>query len=282
MCQRELTTDGFAFLDIDCPYVAWAADRGILITPQRVPMKDGRLVSWWFANLLRNPAHLERELVLERVRKQQFPERISRLVGIFCFLEKACADQAIRWGYHFRTENLAELSLVEASGHDQLLDANWITYSDPGANSRDDKWMQRYWSGERYPDVDPVWEALVEGKVIVLGTALRERAYEVVKAHWPDSLMLLEISRLGAWIGSNIGTINVFMAENEREYAFGFKMDMRDATNADFRERLERLMASGHPVNWADIGPHYERGTFGCCPDMTPYQFTIPRDPRLP
>ena len=116
----------------------------------------------------------------------------------------------------------------------------------------------------------------------VLGTTLRERAHEVVKAHWPDSLMFLEISRLGAWIGSDIGSINVLMTEKEEEFEFRFLLDMRNANDAGFLERLNELMASGHPVNWADIRPHYEQGNFGRTPDMTPYQFSCPRESGLP
>lgn len=268
---------GFAFLDISLPYVAWATYRGVLITPSTALVPNGRFVSWWRAQLLRYGSNLERELNLERVRAQHFPRRISRLVGMFCFLDRGCAERATAaWGGHFRLENLAELSLTEATGRDRL-DANWISHADPSTIGRNEEWMSRYWRGEPFPGARPVWETLVEGRVAVLGTDLRERAYQVVKAHWPGSLMLLEISRLGAWIGSDIGSIGVFMAESPNAYDFKFLLDMRDASEAGFLERLERLMSGGHPVNWADIGPHYERGSFGQTPDMSQYKFSCPR-----
>ncbi len=245
-------------------------------------MKGGRLVSWWFTNLLRDRRHLQRELALEQVREQQYPDRVSRLVGMFCFLKRAYADQAVCWGAHFRPGNLAEVSLCEATGHHHLQDANWITYAGCNAGAGSGEWMHRYWEGESCPNEKPVWEALVEGRVAVLGTSIRNRAYEVVKSHWPDSLMLLEISRLGAWVGSNIGSINADMTDNSRGHEFKYLMDMRDADDPDFLKRLQHLMTSGHPVNWADIRPHYEQGTFGCRPDMTPYQFSFLRDSRLP
>ena len=274
---RERPTAGFAFLDIARPYVAWAVYRGVLITPQKTPSAGGRFVSWWWTSLLRYKTHLKRELELEQVRKRQFPDRVSRIVGLYCFLDKACADQALVWDGHFRPDNLAELSLAESTQGGQLLDANWISSGTLEVDGRHADWMERYWSGEPYPEAQPVWETLVKGKVSVLGTDLRDRAYEVVKHCWPESLMLLEISRMGAWLGSNIGTINVIMAETAAEYKFDFLLDMRDAQNPDFIERLQRLMASGHPVNWVDIKPHYERGTFGRTPDMTPFQFSVGR-----
>ena len=276
--RTGMSTDAYAFLDISRPYVAWAAYRGVLITPQQTPMEGGELVSWWFTDLMRTLTHLDRELTLEHVRRHQFPESVSRMTGMFCFPRRDFADQAIRerWGSHYKSDNLAELSLIEAHGC-QWLDANWITHCGVPGN-RDTDWMKRYWNGEEYPDARPVWETLVEGNVTVLGTALRERAYKLVKTCWPDSLMLLEISRLGAWIGSNIGTINAFMTCDESANHFSCLMDMRDANDADFLDRLGRLM-SEHPVNRADIGPHYERGSFGRVPNMTQYQFSVPRNP---
>ena len=219
---------------------------------------------------------------LERVREQHFPQKISRLVGMFCFLDSACADRAMDWPGHFCKENLAELNLSEAAGRDRL-DANWIAHA--SAVGLNEEWMLRYWQGEPYPDAAPVWETLVRGKVVVLGTGLRERAYQVVKAHWPGSLMLLEVSRLGAWIGSDIGSIGVFMAEGPRDYEFKFLLNMCDAGDERFLERLRQFMSGDHPVNWADIGPHYAQGSFGSTPDMTPYGFRFPRadvPPHLP
>ena len=69
-----------------------------------------------------------------------------------------------------------------------------------------------------------------------------------------------------------------FMADNlEGNHEFKFMLDMRDANDTGFLERLTQLMASDHPVNRAAIGLHYEQGTFGRTPDMTPYQFGCPK-----
>ena len=68
------------------------------------------------------------------------------------------------------------------------------------------------------------------------------------------------------------------MADDGEDYRFTFGMDMLDATDAGFLDRLTQLMKSGHPVNWADIRPHYEAGNFGCVPDMIPYQFSCPKN----
>ena len=109
---------------------------------------------------------------------------------------------------------------------------------------------------------------MVRNSVIVLT--------KVVKEYWPDSLMWLEISRLGAWLGSNIGTINVFMAETTEGHECRFLLDMGDAEEPSFLERIKQLRKS-HPVNIDNIKPHYEQDSFGCTPDMTPFQFSVPR-----
>ena len=280
MGQQELTTDGYIFLDISRPYVAWATYRSVLISPPNIQDSNGRFISWWQADLHRNSPHIKREIALEEIRVQQFPGRVSRLNGIFCFQDRESAtDAADHWGGQFKLEILAEVNLLEAQGRDRL-DSNWITYADSNTVRPSDAWISSYWRGEPYPGKKPIWETLVEGKVTVLGTDLRKQAYEIVRANWPDSLMFLEISRLGAWIGSDIGSMSVFMAEDAENYNFTFCMDMRDADNKNFLIQLSQLIKSGHPVNYADVKPHYDKGSFGKVPDMSAFQFSCPKDMR--
>ena len=60
--------------------------------------------------------HLERELELERIRELHCPDKISRLVGLFCFLDEMSSKRALAWKGHFRQENLATLDLSDARG----------------------------------------------------------------------------------------------------------------------------------------------------------------------
>ena len=270
-------TAGYVFVDVDRPHVAWSVYRGSLITPPNVETGAGRFVSWWQADMHRGSSHMRREAALEQVRRQKFPEKISRLNGLFCFLDRGSAILAAsHWNSHFTMENLAEINLGEAIGRDQL-DSNWITYSDSGATHPSDVWISSYWQGDPYPDQEPIWETLVEGRVTVLGTDLRRRAYEIVKKQWPNSMMFLEISRLAAWIGSDFGCISVFMTGDAKIYHFKFLMDSRDADNPDFLVQIKELMESGHPVNWADIKPNLDKGSFGAVPDMSQFEFSCPK-----
>ena len=269
-------TDAYVFLDIKKPHVAWATYRGILVTVS--PGPPG-FISSWFADMLqqRESLHFKKEWELEQVRQKWFPSKISRLRGLFCFTEvNSAKSAALLWNSsgkdNFNLENLAEISLAEANGYD-VFDSNWITYS----QDIQVEWMQQYWNGDPFPNEEPVWEKLVEGKVAVLGTELRELAYEKIKAEWPDSLMQLEISRMAAWIGSDLGVIQAFLRESENEYAVEYLINWKDADNPEFLSKLTELIKNGHPINWNDIQPWYGQGSFGHKPDMTAFRFAIPK-----
>ena len=282
-----LSTDGYVFLNIENPLCAWAAYRGVLVSTSAVSDGPG-FVSVWLATMLSadEPASTSLEINLEMFRIQNFPNRISRLTGLYCFLDKQSAEQAADlWGEsgrnHFKLEWLVELHFEEETGGDRL-DTNWITFPPDNADGipASTDWLADYWSGKPHLERDPIWETLVEGRVNVLGTDLRKLAYENVKQHWPDSICLLEIARLAAWIGSDLGNISAFITENDDEWGLQFLMDMRDAENADFLNRLRELIDSGHPINRADIHPFINNDSFGRTPDMRPFEFRRPK-PRV-
>ena len=176
MYRGQEDTKGLSYLDLSRPYVSWAAYRGTLITPPREKAGGVRLVSWWYCDLLRNGWHLERELELERIRELHFPDKISRLVGLFCFLDEMSSKRALAWKGHFRQENLATLDLGDARRCGRK-DANWISRTGQLDDESTLDWMERYWRGEAYPYDPPIWETPVEGKIRILYTSFRKRAY---------------------------------------------------------------------------------------------------------
>lgn len=276
-----LTTDAYAFLNINDPVCAWATYRGTLVSP---PAEPG-FVSVWAAGLMRSDNHLARvgnEWLLEQHRAAAFPSRVSRLRGMFCFLDLESAERACSWatnrGSHFRPEYLAELNLSQATLRSDRLDANWISYAkrDDAGRLLGTEWIHSYWAGEPYPHASPIWETLIDGRMIVLGTALRERAYLVVKRMFPQSLGLLEIARLAAWVGSDLGNSAAHIVQQGNELALHYFMDMRDANNPNFLAKLEQVRREGHPTNWADLGPHLSAGSFGQTPDLRPFEFKRP------
>ena len=177
-------------------------------------------MSVWAAGLLEDGrvGRIAFELALEQVRIGPFPARISRLRGMFCCEDRVRARAgAGAWDRngksHLRKDYLAELSFIDAGLKRDRLDSNWITY----APVRDDgfltdlEWIPGYWAGLPHPDHEPIWELLVEGRLTVLGTELRQRAYHAISSEFPDSLAFLEISRLAAQTGSDLGSIAGFL-----------------------------------------------------------------------
>lgn len=275
-----LTTDAYAFLDVDRPLCAWATYLGVLVS---APNQPG-FVSVWTAGLLHNSAsgRVSFETAIEAVRATKFPHRISRLRAMFCVPDRESAVRAYSWDdgrrTHFQPEYLAELSLSQAGPRRDRLDANWITYAPTDRNGflTDDSWIPRYWAGDAFPDKSPIWEVLVDGRLIVLGTDIRKRAYEAIKSEFPHSLMLLEIARQAAWAGSDLGSICAFVHKEGEDLVLDYAMNMEDADNPEFLSKLKSLKESGHPINWADMVRHIANDSFGRTPDLRTYGFRRP------
>lgn len=276
-----LSTDAFAFLNINHPLTSWATYRGSLVS---APTEPG-FVSVWSAGMMRadDPARLSRELALESFRQAHYSGKISRLRGMFCFLDIASAERACSWSgsprSHFRPEYLAELHLGEAGPRRDRFDANWIPRApvDNNGNMTEFEWIHRYWNGEAYPDDEPIWETLIDGRAVVLGTSLRERAYARIKSRFPDSLLLLEVARQAAWVGSDLGNVCGYLRNDGAELVLDYVMDMRDANDEGFLDKLKKLKLSGHPINWADITPHIKQETLGKTMDLRPFGFRRPK-----
>lgn len=270
-------TDAFAFLDIDKPLCAWATYRGILVC---APDKPG-FVSVWSAGILAagSAVRIGRELALEKVRFEEFPNRVSRLRGMFCFQDAGSAERALEWDEddktHFKRQYLAEVSLGTVATRRDVLDSNWISCL---GDQNDRRWMKSYWTGSPCPNRDPLWEVLVDGRIVVLGTELRKRAYHLLKSEFPDSLMFLEIGRQAARVGSDLGSISSIIRQVDGELIIDYVLNMEDAECHDFLRRLEQLKTSGHPINWADMAPHIANDAFGALPDLRPYRSRISLD----
>jgi hypothetical protein len=275
-----LATDAYAFLDIDNPLCAWATYRGALVCAPEIP----GFVSVWTAGLIRasDPGRVDFEAAVEAVRVAQFPQLISRLRGMFSLPDAETAKRACSWDQarrtHFQPRYRAELNLSEAGTRRDRLDANWITYApvDAAGYLIDGGWIQNYWAGEPYPNKAPIWEILVDGQLIVLGTDIRQRAYAAVKSEFPDSLMFLEIARQAAWVGSDLGTITALIRSEAEEIVLDYAMNMVDAENPKLLGKLSGLRESGHPINWADMKPHIDQDSFGRVPDLRPYGCRFP------
>lgn len=96
----------------------------------------------------------------------------------------------------------------------------------------------------------PLWELLVDGRGFVLGTRVRERAYDTVKRKWPQSLGLLELSRVAVELNSDLGLITPFLVVEAERMRLGFYLNFADAKDPGF---LDRLASYDGPKNTADL-----------------------------
>lgn len=281
-----LGTDGWVFLDIRNPMCAWNVYRGGLSS---VPEGEG-FISVWAAGLLRqlkdgNPGAIKRELALEMVRADAYPNRISRLKGLYCFQDLQSAESALKWGNginHFRPAFLAELHLGKATSIGNRLDSSWITHAPLSSDGSFSSlaWIPNYWAGSPMPGREPLWETVVEGRAWILGTDLRERAYALLSQRFPESLLALETARLAAWVGSDFGNIAGWLhAIGESEIELDYLLDARDAPNEDFQKKMKQLVDDPeHPKNVADVQAQLAKGNFGRWPDLRPLGFRLPME----
>jgi hypothetical protein len=262
-----LKTDGWAYLNILNPLCAWATYRGVLVS---IPSDPG-VISVWSASMLKNAENstrIKRELALERCRSAFYPKRVSRLKGMYCFMDLQSAERALEWGGHFKPQNLAELSFEEVQRGDRL-DANWITYGD--FDEPQNAASFGYWSGRSYPCREPVWEVIVEGRLTVLGTDLRERAYALIERKMPYSTAILELARVAAWVGSNLGSSHAFLLDDGDYVALKYVMDVKEANDAAFINRIGELGKSGHPMRPEAVAA-FNNDTVRL-PDLRPFEF---------
>lgn len=258
--------NAYAYLDISRPVVAWNVCRSVLASPSRVV--QGAL-SIWQTGYLENLAVTGRvspmfalEMQLEEVRRLHFPDSPSRLASLYMFNCIQCALEASAWGSKFATENLAGLFVSEDANVSQH-DAEWITHG-----NRPDDWMFRYWRGEQR-DSKPIWEMLVDGKANVLGTALRTRAWHNIANEWPGALRLLDLARIAAELGYDIGLITAYATRNDDVLKVGHIVNVGKIDDPAF---LETFSAYEGPRN---VGPPRDGEPLWTLPDLRNVEFEL-------
>ena len=245
----DVAREAFVYVDVDDPLVAWLVYRAEMFSTTALP--KGALSLWATRYMIGRGAGaggFRDEEHLELVRAKAFPDVVSRLTGFYVFPTQEAADRAVIWGGAFKREYLAKVALMPDSRVSKH-DAEWIRRG-PGRRPAEE-WMPGYLRAEPKGD-SPHWELVVDGRALVLGTDLRERAYETVRATWPRSLPALELARVAVELGSDLGLITALAVEDPAGVRITYVMNFKDATSPAF---LERLAAFDGPKNHADFGP---------------------------
>lgn len=199
---EDLAVHAFVLVDITDPIVAWHVYRGEMVSASAM---NPHALSSWHIGALRNRElgfYDKIEVPLEKLRIQDFPNCVSRLRGFYCFPDLNELETARNaWGGGFEHREVLELRISEnslVSSHD----ANWITNA---LSAENNDWMRNYWIGEFTEH--PQLEMLVEGRALILGTHVRNRARETIERIWPETIARLELGRLESLAGLDGGLI---------------------------------------------------------------------------
>ena len=218
---------------------------------------------------------VHRELSLEAIRSTHYPHLVSRMTGMYCFTDLRSAELALQWGRpnnHFKVQNLAELSLAEAKLSGARHDANWITHQGrPG-------WERKYWSGEPHPGQEPIWETLVSGRLIILGTTIRNAAMRILTLRFPQSVVLLETARVAAWAGSDLGNVAGFLFDRGKYVRLVYLIDMRSAGDFELAMKLRQVTeVQGVPIDQTVFQDAIKIGAFKT-PDFRKFEIVRPKN----
>ncbi len=276
------------YLDINDIYVAWEAYRGNLLSSGAGPIPAGwSPISLVLAGAIRRNefARLQHELWMEAIRSVEFRGAVSRLRSMYYFPDRNTAERAIgAWSFtpaHFRAEFLAEVAF-ETAPVSSRHDSHWIDehmFGPEMFTHEDDAWIRQYWAGDACPGGEPLGEILVEGSGWILGTDVRERAYDSIAREQPGSLAMLELARVAAALGSTLGHCAPLVHVVERRRAsLQYVMDYRDATDEAFLARFARYEG---PKNLADLNPDVLRQDGLRTPDFMDRSFDFAVPPEL-
>ncbi len=270
----------YAFLDIEYPPVAWAVMRGTLVSANRVPCAGAGFISFMMAGMVysQHGTRFSNEQVIELRRSLTYPQKVSRLRGMYFFESRELAARAIgdtNWPSYFTSCNLVELRLDVCDSITRV-DSDWITNAprDPETGLLDLQkidWIESYWAGEPRSN-KPLWEIIVNGVAVVTDTSVRERAYDVVHDAFPKCWVVAEMARLAGEAGSDGGLVAPFLLKEDGD-AYMLAYWLRDA---DYHDPIAIQGIQGHP-DFSRLHHGASQSDFICLPDFGPFggRFTI-------
>jgi hypothetical protein len=270
--------EGYVYLDIDHPLVAWNTARGVYCSVDCLGEDEREsALSLSMANMMRGftEDRLKSEMAIEFIRTQFFPEHVSRLRGIFVFDDIDSISRlwyGCEWGAHFQDNYMTDVGI--SANKSCRLDANWIMDIMDTSGNLKSEWLvcaKNYWRGDPHPTKPPVWERIVEGWVTIWGTDIKKRALNEISKYWPQSLKLLEYSCNAAAIQSNDGVATAFLTTEEDHINIRFYLRMIDAKNKSTFERMEEYFQT-HPEKRAISNAE----PILCLPDMSHLSLKIP------
>lgn len=219
----------YAFINIENPLVAWEAAIG-RIASSRTTRKGAGISLWMYRKLKslsasKNRVAIHREFLLESVRKEFFPDAVSRLQGVYFFETKEDALKAYEfWEFNCPKEYLCKIGFYCQKY--TKVDSNFITIC---MNSDDTDWMKQYWNGETYGEI-PLYEIIAEGfGYIIEPHDVSQKAYDKFHKEQIMTNPLISMSRCAFSRGFiNIARAIPFLSIEDNKLKGSFIIDMHD------------------------------------------------------
>lgn len=269
--------EAHVYLDHHYPPVQWNIVRGVFCSPSCLEeSKNHGFLSISMASMLSNDTseRLISELWLEEVRRDHYPDNVSRLRGIFVFDDLDSLAQLWEnnnWGEHFQDEYLADVGV--AANKSSRLDSNWISEiidNEGKLLSGWDKAAHSYWQGLPHPSKPPVWERIVEGHITVWSMDSKQEALKEIESIWPQSLNILRYAVLCAGYGSFDGQTFPIMLTKEDRIELVYCLRLVQRGDQEFIDRLHKFIEENPKKN---CGIHCEGEE--CIPDLRGYSKVI-------
>lgn len=190
---------GYCYLDLEDPFVCWETCLGNFLSSKvHKDVYGVNSPSLWVARTIQshNNQRFTNELIIETVRAKYFPDKTSRLSGLFFLRDLDSAKDCLNWGGHFKVDNLCEV-YYSTNGSITRCDSKWITDACVNSNGIIEKSYEnsihKYWAGEPCPnDEFPAWEYIIDGVLSVLSQRIKILAWEKTLKNFPDSKNVLE------------------------------------------------------------------------------------------
>lgn len=217
------------------------------------------LVSFWHYSRLHrylsseSSDYIKDEYELEAVRREHYPDEVSRLTGVYFFESREIAASAIdRWGVNPIKKDFVTPINFSASKITRV-DSEWIT-SNLGKNGGSNDWMHSYWQGETYGE-RPLTEIIASGIGIVADSQKRTESFKRVYSLSPvfARFIMFGIAGFHTDVPGMSQVIPIIEFNGSRLKA-GYYMDFKgiqEKSNIDWEPRLKHVFDMGY--RFADL-----------------------------
>lgn len=273
--------EGFIYLNPNNLSTQWNIARGVFNSASifHTHLDHRHLLSVSMVEMLaNNPDRLNSEIEVENIRKNNYPNCISRLNGLFVFDSPDDALNVMNkenWGaLQLYEEDLTDVGVAVRSSSRH--DSNWIELIFNDQFQLNENWIEythQYWQGLSVPNKQPIWERIVDGTITIWGTELREIAIRNMQAV-PDVFQgtqgLLKYSINAARMGSYDGECVAFLLRTDQQISIQYFMYMEDKDNPVFIKRMVQYFQE-NPAHFCQMDPSEEWRV----PDLQKYSILL-------